>query len=82
MLDKAKLSYIAFLSVTRCADCDHHLLETLHLHEKTLKVPPVVRAPAGVLGLHDVEGVDVARFLRGVFSAAMHHLPVDQDHAT
>lgn len=93
MLDTAKLylycffkCHLNFSSIARCAVCDHHLLEKPDLHEKwrykSLKVSPVVRAPAGVLGLHDVEGVDMARFLRGVFGAAMHHLPVDQDYAT
>lgn len=48
---------------------------------KSHALSPVVRAPAGVQGLHEVEGVDVAGVLRGVLSAPMHHLPVDQDHS-
>lgn len=41
-------------------------------------VSPVVGAPLSVPGLHDVESVDVAGVLRGIFSTAVHHLPVDQ----
>lgn len=46
------------------------------------KVSPVVRAPAGLLGFHDVEGVYMTRLFRGVFSTSMHHLSVDQDDTT
>lgn len=41
-------------------------------------VSPVVGAPLSVPGLHDVESVDVAGVLRGIFSTAVHYLPVDQ----
>lgn len=43
---------------------------------------PVVRAPAGVLGIHDVEGVDMAGILGGVLSTAVHHLPMDENYTT
>lgn len=53
-----------------------------HTKAPSDKLSPVVRAPVGVLGFQDVEGVHMARVFWGVFSAAMHNFTMDQDYAT
>ena len=45
-------------------------------------ISPVLRAPASLLGLHQVERVNMAGVVGGVGCTAVHHLPVDQDHPT
>lgn len=59
---------------------DSHLT-TQEMGQRT-RFSPVVRAPAGVLGVHDVEGVDMAGILRGVLSTAVHHLSMDENYTT